>query len=124
MGMNMDKVIINIEKVANTTAGTIPIALAHADSDVSENIRDPQRLLLTIDCRDVSVRPRDAHQYVFTRAFPRRNMYPIVSFVAVDHQVAFDNLRDHVTRQELSVFQMFYGQSLSRTNSLSHPFRC
>lgn len=31
MGIGMDKVIINIDKVANTTAGTIPLALADAE---------------------------------------------------------------------------------------------
>lgn len=31
MGLSMDKVIINIDRVANTTAGTIPLALADAE---------------------------------------------------------------------------------------------
>ncbi len=31
MGLDMDKVIINIDRVANTTAGTIPLALADAE---------------------------------------------------------------------------------------------
>lgn len=33
LGVSMDKVVINIERVANTTAGTIPLALADAFAD-------------------------------------------------------------------------------------------
>ena len=33
LGLTMDKVVINIERVANTTAGTIPLALADAFAD-------------------------------------------------------------------------------------------
>jgi len=33
LGLTMDKVVINIERVANTTAGTIPLALADAFTD-------------------------------------------------------------------------------------------
>jgi 3-oxoacyl-[acyl-carrier-protein] synthase-3 len=29
----MDKVVVNIDRVANTTAGTIPLALADAERD-------------------------------------------------------------------------------------------
>jgi 3-oxoacyl-[acyl-carrier-protein] synthase-3 len=30
LGLSMDKVVVNIDRVANTTAGTIPLALADA----------------------------------------------------------------------------------------------
>jgi 3-oxoacyl-[acyl-carrier-protein] synthase-3 len=33
LGLSMDKVVVNIERVANTTAGTIPLALADAYTD-------------------------------------------------------------------------------------------
>jgi 3-oxoacyl-[acyl-carrier-protein] synthase-3 len=33
LGLSMDKVVVNIERVANTTAGTIPLALADAFAD-------------------------------------------------------------------------------------------
>jgi 3-oxoacyl-[acyl-carrier-protein] synthase-3 len=33
LGVPMSKVVVNIESVANTTAGTIPLALAHAAAD-------------------------------------------------------------------------------------------
>jgi len=33
LGLSMDRVVVNIDRVANTTAATIPLALADAEAD-------------------------------------------------------------------------------------------
>ncbi|MBA3697790.1 MAG: ketoacyl-ACP synthase III [Planctomycetes bacterium] len=44
LGVPMDKVVVNIERVANTTAGTIPLALADAFAD--GRLKNGSRVLL------------------------------------------------------------------------------
>lgn len=44
IGLDMDKVIINIDRVANTTAGTIPLALA--DAEARGLLKDGTRVFL------------------------------------------------------------------------------
>ena len=44
LGLSMDKVVVNIDRVANTTAGTIPLALA--DADAAGRLKPGTRVML------------------------------------------------------------------------------